>query len=144
MGATNGAIGRVPVPASALELLAGSDAELVAASLAGEAAERFLHAHLSAVRAGAALLRVTGRPPRRRTVRTVWDMVAVVAPDLAHWARLFADNAAARSAIEAGRTRVVDDLRAERALCAAEDFHSAVRGWIGLAPGDPARLRFAS
>ena len=144
MGATIRAGDRVPVPASALELLARSDAELVAATLAGEAADRFLHAHLSAVRAGAALLHVTGRPPRRRTVRTVWDMVAVVAPELAHWAKLFADNAAARSAIEAGRTQVVDDLRAERAVCAAEDFHAAVRGWIGLAPGDPARLRFAS
>ena len=39
-----------------------------------------------------------------------------------------------------------EDPRAEmeRAVCAAEDFHAAVRGWIGLAPGDPARLRFAS
>jgi hypothetical protein len=121
-----------------------SDAELVAASLAPGAAERFLHAHLAAVRAGAALLQVTGRPSRRRTVRTVWDMVAVVAPDLARWADFFAGNAPARSAIEAGRTHVVDDLRAERVVCAAEDFHAAVRSWIGLAPGDTSQLRFAS
>ena len=133
-----------PIPASALELLVRSDAELVAASLAGEAADRFLHAHLAAVRAGAALLQVTGRPARRRAVRTVWDMVAVMAPELARWAGFFADNAAVRSAIEAGRTHVVDDQRAELAVCAAEDFHAAVRDRIGLAPGDASRLRFAS
>lgn len=132
-----------PIPGSALELLGRSDAELVAATLASEPAERFLHAHLSAVRAGAALLQATGRPARRG-VRTVWDMVAVAEPELAGWAAFFADNARARSAIEAGRQRVVDDDRAERAVVAAEGFHAAVRIRLGLAPGDAAALRFAS
>ena len=143
MNASNPSGREAPLPASALELLVLSEAELVAATLASDAADRFLHAHLSAVRAGAALLQVTGRPARRR-LRTVWDMVAVMAPDLARWAGFFADNAPLRSAIEAGRTHVVDDRRAERAVCAAEDFHGAVRDWLGLAPGDASQLRFAS
>ena len=133
----------LPVPASALELLGRSDAELVAATLASEPAESFLHAHLSAMRSGAALLQATGRPTRRG-VRTVWQMVAVVEPELARWAAFFADNAPARSAVEAGRRHVVDEERAERAVAAAEDFHSAVRTRLGLVPGDASPLRFVS
>ena len=116
----------VPVPASALELLTRSDAELVAAQLSTAPEEQFLHAHLAALRAGAALLQVTGRPARRPVPRTVWDMVAAVAPELGEWTSFFADGAATRSAVEAGRGGV-DAIRAERTLGAAEDFQDAVR-----------------
>ena len=128
------ATSRPSLPAAALELLARSDAELVAATLASEPADRLWHAHMSALRAGAALLHATGRPARRG-VRTVWDMVAVVAPDLAGWAAFFAANAPARSAVEAGRTGVVDDGRADEAGRAAEELHVAVRNHLGLGPG---------
>jgi len=120
-----------PVPDSALDLLARSDAELVAATLASAPDETLLHAHLAALRAGAALVQVRGRPGGRPAPRTVWDMVAVLAPELAAWAAFFADNAGTRSAIEAGRGDVVDARRAERALAAAEDFQTAVRAVIG-------------
>jgi hypothetical protein len=112
-------------------LLVRSDAELVAAQLAGEPQERFLHAHLAALRAGAAVLEVTGRPVRRPVPRTVWDMVALVAPELGSWAAFFAAGAPARSAIEAGRDGMVDAERAERTVCAAEDFQDAVRAFLG-------------
>ena len=111
-----------PVPPAALELLARSDAELVAAQLAGTPEEQFLHAHLAALRAGAALLQVTGRPGGRARPRTVWDMVAAVVPELTPWTVFFAAGATIRSAVEAGRDGVVDDARAERTLAAAEDF----------------------
>src|SRR5665647_2256435 len=75
-----------PVPDSALDLLARSDAELVAATLASASDETLLHAHLAALRAGAALVQVRGRPGGRPAPRTVWDMVAVLAPELAAWA----------------------------------------------------------
>ena len=129
-----GARVRAPVPASAVDLLARGDAELVAATFSQEASTRFVHAHVAALRAGAALVQVSGRPVRRPPLRTVWDMVAAVAPELSGWAAYFADNAAARSAIEAGRPGVVDDERAELTLAAAEDFHAAVRARIGLDP----------
>lgn len=119
-----------PVPASALELLARSDAELVAAQLASSDDERFLHAHLAALRAGAALLQVTGRPTRRPVPRTVWEMVALVAPELAEWTAFFADGAAARSAVEAGRGDVVDAARADHTVAAAEDFQDVVRAFV--------------
>jgi len=120
-----------PVPDSALDLLARSDAELVAATLASAPDETLLHAHLAALRAGAALVQVRGRPGGRPAPRTVWDMVAVLAPELAAWAAFFADNAGTRSAVEAGRGDLVDGRRAERALAAAEDFQTAVRAVIG-------------
>ncbi|WP_233404801.1 SAV_6107 family HEPN domain-containing protein [Actinotalea solisilvae] len=115
------------VPASAHELLRRSDAELVAAQLAGSPDERFVHAHLAALRAGAAILEVTGRPRRRPVPRTVWDMVAAVAPELEAWTSFFAAGAPARAAVESGREGVVDVDRAERTVAAAEDFQDVVR-----------------
>ncbi|HWS58551.1 MAG TPA: SAV_6107 family HEPN domain-containing protein [Actinotalea sp.] len=118
------------VPPSALDLLARSDAELVAARLAGPS-ERFVHAHLAALRAGAALLAATGRPSGRPALRTVWEMVAAVAPELEGWTAWFADGAALRAAVESGRGRVDED-RAERTLAVAEDFQDAVRGVLAV------------
>ena len=42
-------------------------------------------------------------------------------------ARFFADGAALRSAVDAGRFDQVDEDRAERTLCAAEDLVDAAR-----------------
>ena len=129
--------GEVPVPDSAYELLARSDAELVAAQLATAPDERFVHAHLAALRAGAALLQVTGRPVRRPAPRTVWEMVALVAPQLAAWTVFFADGAPVRAAVEAGRQDAAGPERAERTVAAAEDFADAVRSL--LVPSTAAR-----
>lgn len=126
----------VPVPESALELMARSDAELLAAQLASDSQEQFLHAHLAALRAGAALLQVTGRPARRPAPRTVWDMVAAVAPELGEWTAFFADGAATRAAVESGRS-TVDPARAERTIRAAEDFQDALRSVLD--PGGSAQ-----
>lgn len=131
---------RPPVPASALDLLRRSDAELVAAQLATSPEERFVHAHLAALRAGAALLEVTGRPRRRPAPRTVWEMVAAVAPTLEHWTSYFAAGAAARAAIEVGRDAGMDDARADRTVAAAEDFQDAVRGHLAVDAPEQGRL----
>lgn len=117
---------RVPLPEAAARQLARSDGELVAAQLACEPADRFLHAHLSALRTGAALLEVTGRPVRRPQPRTVWDMVALVEPSLSSWCQFFASGAGLRAAVESGRGDVTAD-RADRTVSAAEDFGDAVR-----------------
>lgn len=128
-----------PVPDSAVDLLARSDAEVVAATLASAPEDVFLHAHLAALRAGAALVQARGRPGGRPAPRTVWDMVSALAPELTAWAAFFADNAAARSAVEAGRAGVEMD-RAERVLGAAEEFQAAVRESIGVAGEGQGRL----
>ena len=122
------------------DLLARSDAELVAATLASAPDETLVHAHLSALRAGAALVEARGRPGGRPAPRTVWDMVAVVAPELAPWCAFFAGNAAARAAAEAGRGESIDHARADRVLGAAEDFQDAVRAELGVAAAPQGRV----
>lgn len=114
------------VPDTVADLLARSEAELVASATAQDAGEAFVHAHLAALRAGAALVEARGRPGPRSGARTVWDMVTRVAPELADYAAYFAANAATRAAVEAGRTTVARD-RAERAGVVAAQFQEAVR-----------------
>lgn len=109
------------------DLLVRADSELLAAQYSSEPWEQFSHAHLAALRAGAALVASRGRPSGRRTPRSVWGMVEVVAPELSPWAQHFADAARLRSAVEAGRFDAVTAERAEQALCDAEDFVDAVR-----------------
>lgn len=126
---------RRTLPAGVDALLRRSDEELVAAQLAGDPGERFVHAHLAALRAGAAVLELAPRPSRRARPRPVWDLVADAAPALAPQAAWFAAGAALRAAVEAGRAGEVPVERAESALAAAEDFQDAVRelvaSWSG-------------
>ena len=117
------------VPDAVLDLIARSEAELVASTVAQDPSEAFVHAHLAALRAGAALVQARGRPGPRSRARTVWDMVTRVAPGLADYAAYFAGNAATRSAVEAGRASV-EPARAQRATAVAEEFHEAVRAQL--------------
>jgi hypothetical protein len=128
-----------PVSAEALALLARADAELLAGQFAPETSDRFVHAHLAAIRAAAAVLAVRGRPGRRSAARTVWEMLTRVAPELETWAAFFAGAAALRSRVEAGRRDLVTDDRAESALAAAEDFRDAVEVVLGAATAVPLR-----
>lgn len=129
-------------------LLERSDAELVAATFASEAAERFVHAHLAALRAGAALVEaraaVSGmRPARRGRPRPVWELVAALEPGLGGWTAVFAAAAPLRAAVETGRGDV-DEERADLALTSAEAFQDEVRqmlagaGTSGVARGGAA------
>jgi len=116
-----------PGSARVAELLSRADAELLAAQFSSEAWEQFSHAHLAAVRAGAAVVAATGRPSGRRGPRSVWEMLDAVAPELARWSVYFAGAASLRSAVDAGRFDAISPARAEQAVCAAEDFVDAAR-----------------
>uniref|UniRef100_UPI0035638687 SAV_6107 family HEPN domain-containing protein n=1 Tax=Actinotalea sp. TaxID=1872145 RepID=UPI0035638687 len=112
-------------------LLERSDAELVAATFSAEPAERFVHAHLAALRAGAALVEAHaavggGRPSHRGRPRPVWELVAALEPGLLRWTALFAAAAPLRAALETGRAEVGDE-RADLALASAEEFQDEVR-----------------
>src|SRR5450759_5388139 len=122
---------RAPVSTEALALLARSDAELLAAQFAPEASDRFVHAHLAAIRAAAAVLAVRGRPGRRSAARTAWEMLSGVSPEIETWAATFAGAAPLRSRVEAGRRDLVTDDRAGCALAAAEDFRDTVEEVLG-------------
>src|SRR4051812_35745869 len=96
-----------PVPGRVLELLARADAELLAAQFSSEPWEQLSHAHLAALRAGAAIVAFRGTPSGRGAPRTVWGMLGVVAPELSSWSTYFADAASLRSAVDAGRFELV-------------------------------------
>ncbi len=130
-----------PLPATAVDLLRRADGELLAAQLSSDPAETFIHAHLAALRAAAAVLAVRGRPTGRRAPRTVWDMLAAVAPEASAWATFFAAGAPLRLAVDAGRYDAVDVEHAERTLSGAEDFLDTVRALLeSAAPaGGPGR-----
>lgn len=114
-------------------LLSRSDAEVVAARLSQDPAERYLHAHLAALRAGAALVERSSTLRRRGAPRTVWDLVADARPGLAQWAGWFAAAAPRRAAIESGRWETVEDAEADAHVAAAEQFQDLVRAELGAA-----------
>ncbi|WP_158580676.1 SAV_6107 family HEPN domain-containing protein [Cellulomonas rhizosphaerae] len=126
---------RAPVSPRARELVQRADTELLAAQYSSEAWEQFSHAHLAALRAGAAVVASRGTPGGRRPPRTVWAMLHQVAPELDEWTDYFAAGASTRSAVEAGRFEAVTPDRAEQTLCAAEDFVDAARSLVMAGQG---------
>jgi hypothetical protein len=120
----------VPVPAAALTLIDRSTTGLLQACAARKAGERYVAAHLAALRAAAAVLAVRGRRGRGG-LRSVWELLPRVAPELVEWAAFFAATAERRAAVESGRARAgvreADDL-----LRDAEAFQHAVEALLGL------------
>lgn len=128
---TTPAAPRPPVASTALDLLERSRESLLAACLTGNVADRYVHAHLGALRAAAALLAARSRPSRRTALRSVWDVLPTVAPELAEWAAFFAASGRRRLAVERGdalpSTREADDLLRE-----GETFLGLVLAALGL------------
>jgi len=116
----------LPPSPEVTRLLDRSDAELAAAATVSDPAERFVHAHLAALRAAAAVVALRGRPSARSRARSVWDMLALVEPDLAAWSGYFASGARVRAAVEAGLEPDVDARRAAELVACAEDFRDEV------------------
>ncbi|GAA2225709.1 MULTISPECIES: SAV_6107 family HEPN domain-containing protein [Kitasatospora] len=134
---------RAAAPPAALDLLRQADLTLVRARQYEDPLERYAAAHLAALRATAAVLAVRGRPEknprRRRAIRSAWDVLPEVAPELAEWAVYFAAGARRRAAAEAGirgaaGPRDADDLIRNTAL-----YHRIVQRLLGLYPEPPAR-----
>lgn len=110
---------RSTAPPAALDLLAQARAGLDEAAGLPVPNERYATAHLAALRTAAAVLAVRGRPetdPRRRArIRSAWEVLPEIAPELTEWSALFASGAARRARAEAGITgaatsRDADDL----------------------------------
>lgn len=118
----------------ALDLLERSRRGLLDACASTDAPARYVAAHLSALRAAAAVLAVRGRPAGRsgRGPRSVWQLLPLVAPELTEWAEFFAASATRRAAIEAGRLDTVTTRDSDDLLRDAEAFHLAVEVALGL------------
>jgi len=126
------AVTRPPVPAAARMLMDRSSTGLLQACTARSAGERYVAAHLAALRAAAAVLAARGRPTTRGGPRSVWEVLPRTAPELTEWAAFFAATASRRAAIEAGRGDVITAADADDLLRDAETFHHVVEGVLGL------------
>jgi hypothetical protein len=123
---------RPPVSVAARVLLERSRAGLLQACAARSCGERYVAAHLAALRAGAAVLAVRGRATTRSGPRSVWDILPRVAPELTEWSAFFAATAPRRAAVEAGRGEVITARDADDLLRDAESFHHVVEASLGL------------
>ena len=115
-----------------LDLLDRARESLLTALTTSTAGERYVAAHLAALRTAAAVLAVRGRPTRRGRPRSVWEVLPAVAPELGEWATFFDAGAARRAAVEAGRNEVVSTREADDLLRDAERFLLIVESALGL------------
>lgn len=109
---------------------------LVCAATATTPSERFVAAHLAALRAASAVLAARARPVvnggRRQPPRSVWSLLPTVAPELVEWAAFFAAGAGRRAAAEAGLPGVVTARDADDLLRDAGIFLALVETTLGL------------
>ncbi|HET8614018.1 MAG TPA: SAV_6107 family HEPN domain-containing protein [Actinomycetales bacterium] len=117
---------------SSIDLVERAHDSLLAAVRASTPGERYVAAHLAALRGAAAVLAVRGRPSRRSGLRSVWQVLPPVAPELTEWAAFFDAGAARRAAVEAGRDEVVTSREADDLVREAETFLVLVESTLGL------------
>ncbi|MGW1291533.1 SAV_6107 family HEPN domain-containing protein [Streptomyces sp. NPDC002533] len=129
---------RSTAPPAALDLLAKARSGLDEAAVLHEPNERYATAHLAALRTAAAVLAARGRPEtnkrRRDRIRSVWEVLPEIAPELTEWSALFASGAERRARAEAGMpgaagVRDADDLLRDAAM-----FLRLVERFLALQP----------
>ncbi|WP_226344935.1 SAV_6107 family HEPN domain-containing protein [Agilicoccus flavus] len=116
---------------AALDLLDRAGVALLESGRATTTTDRYTHAQLGALRAGAALLAARGRVPSAARGGDVWSTLAVAHPELAEWAGHFAVCTRRRREIEAGADRPAA-READDALRAADTFVGLVQAALGL------------
>ncbi|MEI5100070.1 SAV_6107 family HEPN domain-containing protein [Streptomyces sp. PmtG] len=136
---------RATAPPAALELLAQARAGLDEAARLDPPNERYATAHLAALRTAAAVLAARGRPdpaPRRRQrIRSAWEVLPEIAPELTEWSALFASGAARRARAEAGIQGAASARDADDLLRAAAMFLRLVERMLALQPVLPQARR---
>jgi len=120
-------------PPAAFDLLAAAEAGLAEASAAPAPADRYAAAHLAALRGAAAVLAAKARPNRgRRRLRSAWDLLIDLAPELGEWAVFFAAGAKKRAAAEAGIPHAVSVREADDLVRDVDCFLSQCASTLGL------------
>ncbi len=105
--------------------------------------ERYALAHVSALRATAALLAARAQPvmpTRRRPQKNAWVLLAEVAPEFSEWAGFFAAGATKRAAAEAGSRRAVTERETDDLVRDADHFLALVETSLGLTEHAPIRV----
>jgi hypothetical protein len=134
---------RATASPAALDLLTQAHLGLEEAALLETANERYATAHLAALRTAAAVLAVRGRPEtgaaarRRRRIRTAWEVLPQITPELAEWSALFAAGAARRARAEAGIAGAASPRDADDLMRAAAMFLRLVERMLLLQPALP-------
>ncbi|CAA9404380.1 SAV_6107 family HEPN domain-containing protein [uncultured Nocardioides sp.] len=130
------------LPATTHSYLARAAESLQEAITTSDVPTRYACAHVSALRATAALLAARAHPsPGRRRQKNAWVLLADVAPELAEWATFFAAGAGKRAAAEAGSTRAVTEREADDLVRDADRFLGIVESALGLVPHAPLAQR---
>ena len=131
------------LPASTHSYLERAAESLREAITSSSVPERYAHAHVSALRATAALLAARAQPvtpSRRRRQKNAWVLLAEVAPELGEWAAFFAAGADKRAAAEAGSRRAVTEREADDLVRDADRFLALVETSLGLTEHLPFRV----
>ncbi|MEV6011665.1 SAV_6107 family HEPN domain-containing protein [Streptomyces sp. NPDC051976] len=129
---------RVTASPAALDLLTQAHIGLEEAAVLDAPNERYATAHLAALRTAAAVLAVRARPEphprRRRRIRTAWEVLPEIAPELAEWSALFEAGATRRARAEAGIAGAASARDADDLLRAAGMFLRLVERMLLLQP----------
>ncbi len=135
-----------------LDLLNRSEESLDLACHATVARERYLQAHLAALRAAAALVGSRGErdphDPRGShdraggpTRRGLWTALAVTAPELGEWASYFAATGRRSRRVVRGEPTPISPRDADDLVRAAQTFLALVTGRLGaVRDAAPTRL----
>jgi len=123
------------LPAAAAQLLDQAHRGLDEATGYTDPRQRYATAHLSALRAAAAVLAARTRPePARRRPRSAWVLLGQVTPELGEWATFFAAGAAKRAAAEAGLSHAVTEREADDLVRDVGAFLAVVENCLASAP----------
>ncbi|HEY8457910.1 MAG TPA: SAV_6107 family HEPN domain-containing protein [Actinopolymorphaceae bacterium] len=123
---------RAPLGPDVFVSLERARASLAEAMDATEPAERYVAAHIAALRTAAAVLAGKAKPTTRRSRPNAWTLLARVAPELSEWATFFAAGAGKRAAAEAGLPHAVTEREADDLVREAERFLNVVIGFLEL------------
>jgi len=128
----------VQVTVASIDLLGGALRSLDAAITSSRAGEKYVAAHLAALRAAAALLAAYAKPnsnsrkPNRGRPTSVWTLVIKVAPEFTEWAQYFAAGAGKRAAAEVGLGGAVTPREADDLVRDAHEFIDLVSEKLGV------------
>lgn len=124
----------VHLPASTHSYLERSAESLREAITSTDVPQRYALAHVSALRATAALLAARAQPTNvaRRRQKNAWVLLSEVAPEFAEWATFFSAGAQKRSAAEAGSRRAVTEREADDLVRDADRFLGLIETSLGL------------
>ncbi|MCK1796349.1 SAV_6107 family HEPN domain-containing protein [Streptomyces sp. XM4193] len=135
------------VSTAALSQLAQAHQALAEAAVLGPPHERYVAAHRAALHTAAAVLAVRGRPETseraRRRIRSAWDILREIAPELAEWSAYFASGASRRALAEAGVHGAVSGAHADELLRTAQEFRLLVERTLTIDSGLPHQRRQA-